>query len=112
MTREEIKEGIAKRKLELVVRLETRLIHSLPTKVQKKLGHEPYTWETIPEYLKDFWLSEADKEMKELDSQGVAIKKEGLPQVEITYTGWLTPSQIIEIGKAYHEGYTQWESLI
>ncbi len=76
---EKVREGIAKRKLELVVRLETRLIHSLPPKVQKQLGHEPYTWETIPEYLKVFWLDEADKEMKELDSQGVVIKVETEP---------------------------------
>ena len=71
---EEIREGIAKRKLEIVIRCETRLIHSLSSKVQKQLGHEPYTWETIPEYLKVFWLEEADKEMNELDSQGVVIK--------------------------------------
>ncbi len=73
---EEIREGIAKRKLEIVTRCESRLIKSLPVKTQKKIDYTPFTWDTIDDGLKEFWLREADMEMREMDAQGVGIKAE------------------------------------
>ena len=89
----DIREGIAKRKLEIVTRCEVRLIHTLSPKVQKQIDHEPYTWETIPEHLKAFWLEEADNEMKDLDSQGVVIKVDReFPQLDALVIDWVCPN--------------------
>ncbi|KKN78497.1 hypothetical protein LCGC14_0350290 [marine sediment metagenome] len=82
-TREEIREGIAR----------TYFSHRFAGDVSfDEVSDECYAF--------------ADVDMANLHSQGVVIKVKGeLPQVEITYTGWLTPSQITEIGAAYRKAY-------
>jgi hypothetical protein len=68
-------EKLASQLLDLVTRCETRLIHNLSPKVQKQIDYKPFTWETIPEYLKPFWLEQADQIL-------ALLKKEGYVQLD------------------------------
>ncbi len=60
----ETREEIAKHLLDLVTRFESDLVRHLSPKVQKSIDYQKFTWKTISEYQKSFWLEEADKVIK------------------------------------------------
>ena len=56
----DIREAVANSLLDLVTRCESLLIKSLRPKTQKEIDYQKYTWGTIPEYFKRYWLEQAD----------------------------------------------------
>jgi len=100
-----IREKLAEKLLDLVVKCETRLIHGLSPKVQRQIGHEPYTWQTIPTYLRFFWLEQADQQIAIFERMLDTMEKKITPYESDEFcVDWKHNFLATSMAEAYRQG--------